>query len=60
MSEYRGLLAFGYIFLFLSIFSLVFDYRIISLDIVLSFTLAISIFAIVFSIYKIRKESREL
>jgi hypothetical protein len=60
MEEYRALLAFGYVFLFLSIFSLVFDYRNLSLDIIILFTLVISIFSIVFSIYKIRKESREL
>lgn len=58
-SEYRGLLAFGYIFLFLSLFSLVFDYKILYLDVVIFFTLFISIFAIVYSIYKIRKEAKE-
>ncbi|BCU69961.1 hypothetical protein [Stygiolobus caldivivus] len=59
MTDYRGLLAFGYIFLFLSIFSLIFDYKILYLDAVISFTLIISVFAIVYSIYKIRKEARE-
>jgi hypothetical protein len=57
--EYRSLLAFGYIFLFLSLFSLVFDYKILYLDVVIFFTLVISIFAIVYSIYKIRKEAKE-
>jgi hypothetical protein len=60
MEEYRGLLAIGYIFLFLSIFSLIFDYKVLSLDIVISFTMTLSIFAIVYSIYKIRKESKEI
>ncbi|QGR19617.1 hypothetical protein [Stygiolobus azoricus] len=57
-NEYRGLMAFGYIFLFLSLFSLIFDYKILYLDVIIFFTLGISVFAIVYSIYKIRKEAK--
>lgn len=58
-NEYRGLMAFGYIFLFLSLFSLIFDYKILYLDVIIFLTLGISVFAIVYSIYKIRKEAKE-
>lgn len=56
MNEYRAFLAFGYVFLILSIFSLIYDYNNPGLLLIISIVLGISIFAIVFSIYKIRQE----
>lgn len=60
MNEYRIFLAFGYIFLILSIFSLIYDYRNPGLLLVTLIVLGISIFAIAFSIYKIRQELKTI
>ncbi|ARM75456.1 hypothetical protein B6F84_05045 [Acidianus manzaensis] len=59
MSPYRLFLAFGYIFLLLSLFSLIFDYEDAGLFLITLIVLFISLFAIFFSIYKIRKEIKK-
>lgn len=49
-------MTFGYIFLFLAGFALIFDYRSPGLDLILGIVLVISIFSITFSVIQIRRE----